>query len=61
MGARELFLLKYMAEFRLDNEELVGARHQKGTMVTDFQVDDSTNNDMLLVQEWVKALTVSPV
>lgn len=49
-----------MAEFRLDNEELVGARHQKEKMGTDFQVDDSTNNDMLLVQEWVKALTVSP-
>lgn len=50
-----------MAEFRLDNEELVGASHQKEKMGTDLQVDDSTNNDMLLVQEWVKALTVSSV
>lgn len=61
LGAREFLLLMYMAEFRLDHEELVGASHQEEKMGTDFQMEESTNNDMLLVQVCLGTITVSSV
>lgn len=53
---------KYMAECRLDHEGLVGdSCHQEEKLRTNFQVEESKNNDVLLVQIYLGTLRGSPV